>query len=230
LTRVITANLQANLSTRQTLADLRKILDDEPDVIGFQEIGGLFRAAAMRALLARRGYAFVRRTHRADQGAAPLAYRRRSYKRLLARTWPLSPATKVGQAGAGPATLRAKYATYALLENRATGEVEFFAVAHLAPSVYLPVRDELHAEQIRRLVLLLVRYRKVDARYLLGDMNTTDLAGRLLPLTDAGLKAGRPVATEGHRAIDWIFSDREGTRQAIRGLNTDHDALRGDFP
>lgn len=222
-------NIQAGLSLRAVRHDVRAALAPRPDILAFAEIGGVVRASTMRAVLRRRGYSLVRRSGPA--GSVPIAYRRRRFRRVKSFAWFLSPKTPVGESGAGPSTLRAKEAMVLLLEDkRDRGEYVAAVSAHLAPSIYIPVRKELHEDQVRNLALLsrhLKRKYPNAVRLFMGDYNTPKRE-HLRPLTRTGIRWGRPLPTHGKRPIDYNGSDaKPAGRRTVDGLNTDHRALWG---
>jgi endonuclease/exonuclease/phosphatase family metal-dependent hydrolase len=226
--RVITCNLQANQRRWRYVSDARKIKKQRPDVVCLQEVGGSFKARAIRAAFGLR-YRMVR--PKGPASAVPILFRRRKYRLLDVRRWHLSDETFVGRPGAGPATLREKEATWITLRVKSTGKIEHHASCHLAPSIYLDVREELHEEQVQNLAKLSDAMHKKNPksdRYIAGDFNTDDDA-HLRVLREAGLDAGREIKTHRHGPLDHIFSDQDGRRSKLGNLYTDHDALIGDF-
>lgn len=225
--RTATLNVKASLPISAVRHDVRRALNTtDPDVIGFQEIGGEKRAQAMRALLDARGYRLVRKTHKPNAGSVPIAFKRSRFEILKGRTFFLSPATYVGPEGAGPATLREKRATWIVLRDKRTGRVHSFANAHLAPSLRYEVRSELHKRQVSRLGVLQDKIREQHPRaerHVLGDFNT-EARWRLQPLRDRGLGTYvAPAKTHPAGRIDWHASEPTIFRKrVVRGFYTDH--------
>lgn len=223
--RVVTANIQANMPTWKVVADLRRILKlGKPDVIGFQEIGGVVRAMAMRVFLAAHGYGWIQFVGN-NRESVPMAYRRKRLRKVRAGSWFLSDATDVGPRGAGPRVLREKHATWAVLQDRIIDVAGLFVNFHLAPSIYLEPRAKVHAEQVYALADLSARYGDLS-RCFMGDCNTAS-PKRLAPLLATGLHMGADVPTHGHNsAIDRILTDVDGERSTLPGhFYTDHIPL-----
>lgn len=215
-----TANIKSGMSIPKVLADVRKVLAADPDLIGFQEIGGTIRATAMRALLRRRGYRLLR----PGRTPSPLAFKRSRFdldQRLRVK---LSDATRVGPEGAGPPVLREKHATVAVLLDMLADEQVVAIVGHLAPSIHLQIRAKLHEAQVDELARIGRAYKRARLVYMF-DGNTTDRA-KLQPITNLGVKWGRPIATHGKRSIDYVGAThaQPAGAKAIE-LNSDHRAL-----
>lgn len=228
--RVVSLNEQANHPTGQVVDDLLRVLQDDPDLIGFQEIGGKDRARVMRRILRKHGYGFIVKHRFSNAQSVPLAWKRKRFKHRLARSWKLSRATRVGRRGAGPAVLREKWMTWTLLHDKHTGKEYAFGNCHLAPSIYIPVRAELHEEQVAAIADWAEHMREINPhaiRIVTMDANTQ----REELLRPIGLRAHHAKAgTHGKAHIDWVLSDagRVGAH-TIERLNTDHDALVVDL-
>lgn len=234
-TRVATLNTHAGVSIPGTLADLARMLTRRPHFLGFQEVGGIARALAMRVWLAAHGYGWTQR-HGRNRNSVPITHRRRTHKRLAAGAWHLSDRADVGKAGAGPSELREKWATWAVYHRRRTHLLEAHINAHLAPSIGVPEqpdadvsRAELHAEQVERIAALIVwlreHYGDDLAVHVSADWNTANLI-KLHPIMELGLKASAPRDTMHHAPIDRVLSTGRPSRAvALHHLHTDHAGL-----
>lgn len=233
--KVITYNIKAGLALTLVLQDLRRLLQRKPGVIGFQEIGGFTRAAAMRVAAVVAGYHWSQRITKGAQ-EVPMVWHRKTFKKIRVFRWWLSPATRVGKRGAGPKVLREKSALVAVLRHRRSREQWAFINCHLAPSIRLPLqpdgvisRGELHAMQIQSLSvlisMLLETYPGINI-VLMGDFNT-ERREYFLPILNHGMDMGENLPTHGpHSAIDKIITNAEesGKRHTIIG-HSDHRAL-----
>lgn len=233
--RVITYNIKAGIALTLVLQDLRRLLRRQPGVIGFQEIGGFTRAAAMRVAAVMAGYHWSQRIVKGAQ-EVPMVWHRKTFKKIRVFRWWLSPATRVGKRGAGPKVLREKSALVAVLRHRRSGKRWAFINCHLAPSIRLPLqpdgvitRGELHAMQMAALGVLVSLLQETYPGItivLIGDFNT-ERRELFEPVLQHGLRLGENLATHGpHSAIDKIITDAEesGERHVIIG-HSDHKAL-----
>lgn len=225
--RLATHNLQARMSLRDTLHDVSALLAEGPHVVGWQEIGGVRRWAAMVGLLASHGMR-CSGPRLLDQ---PTAWRRDRLQRVQRIRWELSPETRVLPRGAGPTTLRAKHATGGVYKVRKTGDLVAVVDVHLTPSVRYPERDVIHRAQIRRLCALVEHLRHIYPGVTIaigGDWNTED-RDRLLPLVRLGLSPGPEVPTHGRHAIDrWLTDGKARGHRTIRS-RSDHRPLIVDL-
>lgn len=98
--------------------------------------------------------------------------------RLLNVNWHwISPATRVGQAGPGPAVLEDKWLVSLLLQKIGMPRSIFwYGAVHLAPAHYLnEPRDELHEYQLHNVSNHTKVLRQIQNRYILGgDWNSND--------------------------------------------------------
>lgn len=225
--RAASLNIQAGLNTEQSISDLRKAVNENPDAIAFQEIGGEYRAAAMKAELNKSGYDFLRLDGPAQ--ATPVAWKDSRWNKVDHMSWFLSERTFVRVPGAGPRWLEAKEATVVILKSTQGHGKVIFISAHLCPQPELNrERNELHTAQVERLVKLV---EKLKGDYpgaeivLAGDTNTEE-EFRYDSLVAAGLTLSPFVKTHKNGALDHVASTMTpGYTYAIGGLHTDHKLL-----
>ncbi len=111
--RIATYNVSAGLPVARTVRDLREIVKDSPDVISLQEMASWKRRQAVRK-------AFVdcdtcaydaHVPGPAVPGGTPILYRSDRYTLLEKGSEKVTEDTRVGERGAGPSTIRAKWST-----------------------------------------------------------------------------------------------------------------------
>lgn len=234
--RVATYNVYARLAAAKAGADLRNLLS-EVDVAAFQEFGS---SEDRRQLNAIDGFD----NRRGKDISLPIAWRTSEFKYLDSGSFFLSDATDVGRAGAGPRVLKRKDAFWVKLKHRKSRRVFVFVNSHLAPSIYLDVRYDLHDAQTDRLVELSKKFRFANL-IMLGDYNVDFLndkarrdpkmpvlkfATRRIVSTFATL--GKPgVGTHGKRLIDYVWYRVRNRRfrpvqqRVLRGFHSDHKPL-----
>lgn len=146
--------------------------------------------------------------------AHPLFWDRTTMRFVRSGARLLSDKTKVGEAGAGPATLAPSWLLWVTLENIATGRLMTFGNAHTAPSIMLNEKRERLADQQIDGCTKWTRARDRDRILnLTGDFNADwrNRDGELLdPLWNAGY--GNPfkqfdirAGTMKRRQIDYIL-------------------------
>lgn len=214
-----------NMGTKKDRADLIELIRSNPEVLALAELGGKKGMRQTKRILNKHGYGFR------GKGGTGIAWDKSEQKLLNANKQFLTPRTFVGKKGAGPATLRAKYANWARFKDRDTKERNVFTTAHLAPSIRIPARSKLHKQQVQGLAELQRELAKMfpnASRTVLGDMNTSK-AKRLRPLMrKAGLTAYKaPGKTHRVGSIDWILSDAKLRKQLLRDFGSDHRAYFG---
>lgn len=229
-TTVATSNLQAHMALGLVAASVHHVKHEEdPDIWGFQEIGGVVKATRMRIALGHKNRLIRRHGSSAE---CPIAFNRKRYRLEKVLTWHLSDSENVGKEGAGPTTLRAKDALVLVLWDKHLHRHVVVANAHLAPSPTLnEARAELHAQQVDRLVAL---YQWVKQNYphavvfFLGDWNAWQRF-RLRPLENAGLHLGLDVPTHGKHPYDRIASNEPGQGERAITTHSDHKTLVRHF-
>ena len=218
--KMVAANLKAKMSARQTRQDQARIVATDPDVVVLCEIGGMGRALMLKA-----GFASVDMRMWAITGT-PIAWRK-TWTLISKGKTHLSDKENVGPGGAGPTVLRAKDAPWVIL-HEPTGQVHFVIAAHLAPQPSLNAkRSELHARQVDALAAKVAEVKAENPDiicHVLGDLNTPD-RDRLAPLTDLGIQWGSVTPDLHGHQLTYIGSDLRGSRDMIRNLHTDHNAV-----
>ena len=138
--RIATFNTAATLSTRRAFRDVRALLAAGPDIVALQEMSSWERRERVRTRLldcetcAWDGWIPVP----AVQGGQPILWRSDKFT-FLGRDWiEVAPETFVGQRGAGPATMHAKYVVRLRLKDNATGRTIWILNNHFVPTVQGP--------------------------------------------------------------------------------------------
>ena len=222
--KVAVANLKAKMSAAKTRADLKRILATDPDVVGLCEIGGMARAVMLKAGFARAGMTMWAAI------PTPIAWRK-TWTLIAKGKTHLSDKTNVGASGAGPTWLRAKDAPWVLL-HEPMGDLHFVILAHLAPQPGLnDKRGRLHAQQVDALAAKIAAVKAENPGaicHVLGDLNTPD-RDRLLPITEQGIDFGAVTPDLHGHQLTYIGSFLPGSRDMIRRLNTDHNAVTANL-
>ena len=222
--KVAVANLKAKMSAAKTRADLKRILTTDPDVVGLCEIGGMARAVMLKVGFARAGMTMWAAI------PTPIAWRK-TWTLIAKGKTHLSDKTNVGASGAGPTWLRAKDAPWVLL-HEPMGDLHFVILAHLAPQPGLnDKRGRLHAQQVDALAAKIAAVKAENPGvicHVLGDLNTPD-RDRLLPITEQGIDFGAVTPDLHGHQLTYIGSFLKGSRDMIRRLNTDHNAVTANL-
>ena len=134
---IATYNVQAKLSPRRVVRDLRRLAETGVDVIALQEMGSRERRDAVRRRLldCRTCHFNAYLPDRSARGATPVLYRSWKFDIRRAGSTQVSEPTFVGRRGAGPATITAKYVTRVTLRERRTGRLLHVLNNHAVPSV-----------------------------------------------------------------------------------------------
>ena len=88
-------------------------------------------------------------------------------------------------------------------------------------------RNALHSMQVDRLAAKVAEVQAADPAvicHVLGDLNTPD-RDRLAPLTALGIQWGSVTPDLHGHQLTYVGSTLPGSRDMIRGLNTDHNAV-----
>lgn len=218
--------LTQNMGKKSARANLRNIIRDDPGVIGFGELSGRNYAIAKR-ILNRNGYGLH------GQNGTPVAWDKSEYKLKDKGREKISDRTFVGQAGAGPSTLKAKYANWIRLKDKDTGDRSTFTTAHLAPSRKIPVRGRLQDQQIQNLAAVQRRLEQMfpkASHTLMGDFNTSKRK-HLRPLMNQTNMSAYRAPGKTHRVgfIDWILSDAQMKDRFLRDYGSDHRGYWGSY-
>lgn len=206
----VTLNIRSALPVWIAARQVRKMLRTlKPDLVGFQEIGGEKRAAAMRDVLNEEGYGLRRPNDTPD----PVGYRRARFRAEERYLRQLTEKTRVGSEGAGPSVQNGKDVTVAIYEDKATGGTVAHLNAHLTASIQLGgIREQLHERSVERIALAVAEVLADHPGAVVvvtGDFNTED-RGRLEAITELGVRWGAEVDTFSRRGIDYV-----GARGAV---------------
>lgn len=223
-----TLNVQANMTTAESVADVNKAINQNPDAIGFQEIGGEYRAAAMKDVLNDNGYDWKRFLDRPAQ-EVPVAWKSAKWHLVDAFPWYLSKRTFVRVPGAGSRYLEAKEAMVVVLRSTGDDGKIVYINAHLCPEPELNFeRNTLHTEQIERLSELATHIKGIYPGaeiVMVGDLNSGE-RDRYTPITKKGLKLAANINTHPNGALDHVLSTMTPREPETFGnLNTDHKLL-----
>jgi hypothetical protein len=223
---IITANLQGRRQNFKGIKqDVDELLENDPGIIGFQEAGNIHKIRRLKEYLRSQGYGFYGRSNN------PIAFNKDQYKRVAKGSEFLTPATYVGPAGAGPNTLREKFANWLVLQQRGGGPLRSVTNVHNAPTRRLPVRRYLQTQQINgtlRLQRELANRFPELQRIVLGDFNVSK-TGPLQGFERLGLDVEKsPYRTHRVGTPDWIIGDNLKNFR-VEQLNSDHNALIADL-
>lgn len=137
--RIATYNVSVAARVRTTAADLRAVAAEEPDVIALQEMASSKRRKAVaRVLVDCKScvYAAYAPTGKsAVPAGTPIYYRTDKYRLLGSGSVQLTTDTYVGPKGAGPSTIRAKYANWVQLRDLTTKRKLTVINNHFVPTV-----------------------------------------------------------------------------------------------
>ncbi len=135
--RIATFNTAATQSTRQGFNDVKNLLAAEPDIVALQEMSSWERRERVRTRLLDcatctwDGWIPVP----AVQGGQPILWRSDKFT-FLGKDWiEVAPETFVGERGAGPATMHAKYVVRLRLRDNVTGRTIWILNTHFVPTV-----------------------------------------------------------------------------------------------
>ena len=135
--RIASFNTAATNSTRQGFNDVKDLLNAGTDIVALQEMSSWARRERVRTRLldcdacAWDGWIPVP----AVQGGQPILWRSDKFT-FLGRDWiEVAPETFVGDRGAGPATMHAKYVVRLRLLDKATGRTIWILNNHFVPTV-----------------------------------------------------------------------------------------------
>jgi hypothetical protein len=203
------------------------------DVIAIQEGGDQYDAGGIVAQLRAAGYKIITGAE-PGQSSTPLSWNPHTLRLVRVKRYLLAARQPVGP-GAGPDTLKEKWAIGGLFEHIATGRRFWVFDDHFVASQQHHRRWLVARAMAGRLALLGHRLR--HALFDMGDKNAKPGASSLAPLRAAGWllnqTVGRMLGTHGRRAIDQIWwSPRRWIRflrhQAI-ATGSDHKLLIAHF-
>lgn len=168
------------------------------------------------------------------QAATPILYRKSVGKVVKRRSYPLTPNTWVGEPGAGPNTMKAKWLN--MVKFKINGRNVWVGNIHTTPSVYIESREKLAREQFADTARFMRMRRGI--KFLTGDMNSEPDSPLRRPLVKAGLRSSQRVLgekdTHGNRCIDDIYFTFDKRRvRAIKNytvpVESDHHAYIVEF-
>lgn len=239
--RMVTYNIRSKLHDRPVVADLRRLARGGADVLALQEMGSAKRRQAVREALvdcARCSWAAFM-PQEAPRGATPILYRTDVLKLVAAHSKLATEAAMVGQAGAGPRRMTAKYVNWVHLRVRGTDRDVFVVNNHTVPSVQdrhgepnrkYPKRVKLYRKHMQVLGKVVERLSQDGAVFVTGDFNVNYrrdrvVQARIFPyhvLGSRGLRASyaplgmprrgthaRPHAGD-TRLIDYVYFSPRG--------------------
>lgn len=135
--RIATFNTAAMSSTRRAFSDVKNLLAAGPDIVALQEMSSWKRRERVRTRLLDcdtctwDGWIPVP----AVPGGQPILWRSDKFT-FLGRDWlEVAPETFVGDRGAGPATMHAKYVVRLRLRDDVTGRTLWILNNHFVPTV-----------------------------------------------------------------------------------------------
>ena len=182
---VATYNAEARQTPAKTVRSLARILDTEADIIALQEMSSPAKRKLVRKrfLNCKRCVWDAYMPGPAVPGETPVLFRSRHYRLEASGTRQVTKDTYVGRAGAGPATIRAKYVTWVRLRDLRSGRAVHVLNNHTVPSVQgkgggpnyqLPKRLKLyrkHMAGVQRLVRQVTRRYPWSLVFVVGDLN-----------------------------------------------------------
>ncbi|WP_370247749.1 hypothetical protein [Nocardioides sp.] len=182
--RFITYNAGAAVSVKGAQADLRALMAKQPSIVGLQE----FASGPKRAWV-RSTFVDCETCHYggympapAVPGGTPILYDARRFRLLRSGTVQVTKDTFVGQAGAGPATIRAKFINWITVRDLATGRSFSVLNNHAVPTVQgkggganrrMPKRLAIYSKHMAGLAALITQLREDGGGsvFVLGDFN-----------------------------------------------------------
>ena len=182
--RIVTYNVSADVRVKRTVEDLTSIIANQaPDVISLQEMSSWKRRQAVRA-------AFVDcegclydtyMPTAAVPGGQPILFRRDKYTVLGSGMRKVTEDTYVGEKGAGPSTIHAKWITWVYLRDIATGRQVYVLNNHFVPTVQAsnggtnnqPKRLAIYRKNMQGLVALIQEIQATTGGlvFVTGDFN-----------------------------------------------------------
>jgi endonuclease/exonuclease/phosphatase family metal-dependent hydrolase len=182
--RIASFNTAATSTTRQGFNDVKNLLAAGPDIVALQEMSSWARREKVRKRLldcetcAWDGWIPVP----AVQGGQPILWRSDKFT-FVGRDWiEVAPETFVGDRGAGPSTMHAKYVVRVRLRDNLTGRILWILNNHFVPTVQGPDggrnalrrRTRLYARHMSGLLGVIDRVRNEEGGgliFITGDFN-----------------------------------------------------------
>jgi endonuclease/exonuclease/phosphatase family metal-dependent hydrolase len=181
--KIATLNTAAFQSRSRAVDDVRRLARSGVDVMGLQEMASAKRRSQVnRKLVSCRGCRWASYVPAGSTRAStPIYWKRKQYKLLKRGSVFVTPPTRVGSHGAGPARLNAKYITWVRLRDRATGRKLWVLNNHAVPSVQgrRGGHDKSHPERLRLYKKHMIKLqdrvqactRKGGLVFVIGDFN-----------------------------------------------------------
>ncbi len=181
--KIATLNTAAFQSRARAVDDVRRLARSGVDVMGLQEMASAKRRSLVdRQLVSCRGCRWASHVPAGSTRAStPIYWKREQYKLLKRGSVFVTPPTRVGNDGAGPARLNAKYITWVRLRDRVTGRKLWVLNNHAVPSVQgrNGGPDKSHPERLRLYKKHMVKLqalvqactRKGGLVFVVGDFN-----------------------------------------------------------
>lgn len=182
--KIATFNAAAFQSNKRAVRDVRRLAHSGIDVMGLQEMASAKRRKRVHdQLVGCRGCPWA--AHVPGGGAVrastPIYWKREQYKLMKRGAVFVTPPTRVGRPGAGPARMNAKYITFVRLRDRGTGRTLWVLNNHAVPSVQgknggankaRPARLRLYKKHMIKLQRLVRECtRKGGLVFAIGDFN-----------------------------------------------------------
>lgn len=182
--RIASFNTAATSSTRRAFQDVKSLLGQGPDIVALQEMSSWERRERVRKRLLDcdtclwDGWLPVP----AVPGGTPILWRSDKFT-FLGRDWlEVAPETYVGDRGAGPSTMHAKYVVRVRLLDNVTGRTIWILNNHFPPTVQgsdggrndLRRRTRLYARQMAGLQAIIDRIKTEEGGgqvFVTGDFN-----------------------------------------------------------
>ena len=182
--RIVTYNVSADVRVKRTVADLSSIITNQaPDVISLQEMSSWKRRQAVRAhFVDCEGCLYdTYMPTAAVPGGQPILFRRDKYTVLGSGMRKVTEDTYVGDRGAGPSTIHAKWITWVYLRDLATGRQVYVLNNHFVPTVQsakggtnnMTRRLAIYRKNMQGLVALIEEIRSTTGGlvFVTGDFN-----------------------------------------------------------
>lgn len=181
--KIATLNTAAFQPRARAVDDVRRLARSGVDVMGLQEMASAKRRSQVdRQLVSCRGCRWASYVPAGSTRAStPIYWKRTQYKLLRRGSVLVTPPTRVGSQGAGPARLNAKYITWVRLQDRATGRTLWVLNNHAVPSVQgrrggpdkrQPERLRLYKQHMIKLQARVQAFtRKGGLVFVIGDFN-----------------------------------------------------------
>ncbi len=203
--RIATFNTAATQSVKRAVADIKRIAAESPDVIALQEMGSGERRKQIRAKLVdcKRCLYDAHMPASPVPGSTPILYRSDRFELLGVGTRKVTEDTFVGEKGAGPATIRAKYVNWIQLRELSTGRQVYVLNNHAVPTVQAtnggpnkkqPKRVAIFRKHMAGLTALMTEIREATGGatiFVTGDLNVNfrkdrDVAAKVFPYYTLG--------------------------------------------